>query len=131
MTFPPLYAVIVLATLIFLILALSLVFSIVDSPISVAPTHDQFAALQERYSFQPEDGVTFLGEYASFINLLEGKIDIYVKHFDARYHLPMSYFFREVLRTHKFHINQLVPNGINKVVAFEMLFRANGISPDI
>ncbi|CAI9294577.1 unnamed protein product [Lactuca saligna] len=36
-----------------------------------------------------------------------------------------------VLPTHKVHINQLVPNGISKVVAFEMMWRANGINPNI
>ncbi|CAH1451387.1 unnamed protein product [Lactuca virosa] len=102
-----------------------------DSSISITLTPGQFSTLQERYGFHPEDGVTFVGEHASFINPPEGKFGTYTKHFDAGYRLPTSDFFREVLHTHKVHINQFLPNGINKLVAFEMLYRANGIKPDI
>lgn len=75
--------------------------------------------------------MAFPSEHASFLNPPKGKIDIYVKHFNAEYHLLMSDLFQEVLRTHNLHINQLVPNGIDKVVAFEMLCPPNGINPYI
>lgn len=102
-----------------------------DYTISFAPTPDRFSALQERYCFQSEDGVTFPGDHANFINLPASKIPIYMKHFDVGYRLPTLEFFREVLHHHKVHINQLVPNGVNKVVVFMSLYWANGISLDI
>ncbi|CAH1440448.1 unnamed protein product [Lactuca virosa] len=102
-----------------------------DSPISVVPTPYQFDVLQHKYGFLPEDGMTFRGENDSFINPHAGKIGIYVKHFDDGYRIPKCDFFREVLHHHKVHINQLVPNRVNKVVAVEMLCRAHGIAPDL
>lgn len=80
-------------------------FSVMDSPIRVVPTPNQFFAFQEKYTFQLENGETFHGEHACFINPQEGKIGIYVNHFDVEYCLPSSDFFREVLGTRKVNIN--------------------------
>lgn len=53
------------------------------------------------------------------------KVRIYPKHFEVGYHLSLSYFLLELLDHHKIHIDQLVPNGVNKIVTFEMLCRCN------
>lgn len=36
-----------------------------------------------------------------------------------------------MLDHHKIHIDQLFPNGVNKIVAFEMICRCNGVVPHI
>lgn len=60
-----------------------------------------------------------------------GKVGIYLKHFDIGYYLPSSNFLLELLDHHKIHINQLVPNDVNKITAFEILCQYNGIVHDI
>lgn len=102
-----------------------------DSLISFVLTPGQFLALQDKYGFQPEDMETFPDEHANFIDPLEDKIPICVKHFNIGYHLLTLGFFRDVLHHRKVHINQFVPNGLNKVVAFKMLYQTNGINPNI
>ncbi|CAH1429281.1 unnamed protein product [Lactuca virosa] len=91
----------------------------------------QFEALQQKYGFLPEEDMTFPSKNTNFINPPEWKIGIYVKHLDVGYRLQTSNFFREVLHHHKVHFNQSVPNGVDKVVVFEMLCHAHAITLDL
>ncbi|KAI3691318.1 hypothetical protein L2E82_49640 [Cichorium intybus] len=79
----------------------------------------------------PEDGIELPVDKAIFSLPPEGKIGMYLKHFEAGYLLLTSDFFREVLDYYHVHIHQLVPNGVNKVVAFELLSRAVHLEPDL
>ncbi|CAH1431994.1 unnamed protein product [Lactuca virosa] len=94
------------------------------------PTHFQSEGFQNRYGFQLDDGVTIPVEGSVITRPRPSKVGIYLKHFDIGYRLMSSDFLLELLDHHKIHINQLVLNGVNKNVAFEMLCRCNNIVPD-
>lgn len=94
-------------------------------------TLEQWEGFQKRYGFQLDDGIVILVEGSILTAPSPGKIGIYIKHFDAGYYLSSFEFLLELLYRHKVHINRLVPNGVNKIIAFEMLCRCNEIVPDL
>lgn len=58
------------------------------------------------------------------------KVGIYLKTFEARLPLPLTDFQEELLSKNGYNIQMLTPNVVNKMVAFEMICRANEILPD-
>ncbi|KAI3523813.1 hypothetical protein L1887_02238 [Cichorium endivia] len=102
-----------------------------SSSSDVGPDSRYYDSLVARYGFQPKDGVELPVDGAVFSLPPEGKIGMYLKHFEAGYRLPISDFFREVLDYYHVHIHQLVPNGVNKVVVFELLSRPVHLEPDL
>ncbi|KAI3709300.1 hypothetical protein L2E82_39060 [Cichorium intybus] len=97
----------------------------------VGPDSRYYDSLVSRYGFQPEDGVELPADGAIFSFPPTGKIGMYLKHFEAGYRLPTSDFFMEVLDHYHVHIHQLVRNGVNKIIAFELLSRAVHLEPDL
>ena len=55
---------------------------------------------------------------------------IYLKTLDAGLHLPLSDFHEEILNKKGCSIQMLALNAVNKVVAFKVICRANGLLPD-
>lgn len=55
---------------------------------------------------------------------------VYLKTLDVRLCLPLTNFQEEVLQKDGCSIQMLTPNTVNKVMAFEMICRANGILLD-
>ena len=102
-----------------------------DSSVAVVPSVGQMAALTARYGLQTDDGVLLPGVNSVFSSPPEGKIGVYVYHLDAGYRLPTSDFMAALLSHYRVHLHQLVPNGVSKVVAFEMLCRSLGFAPTI
>ncbi|KAI3751906.1 hypothetical protein L2E82_22999 [Cichorium intybus] len=90
-----------------------------------------YDSLVARYGFQPEDGVEVPTDEAIFSFPPAGKIGMYLKHFEVGYRLPTSDFFMEVHDHYHVHVHQLVPNGVNKVIAFELLSRVVHLEPDL
>ncbi|CAI9292904.1 unnamed protein product [Lactuca saligna] len=87
--------------------------------------------MMSRYGFQLDDGILILVEGSVITHPPPSKVGIYLEHFDDGYRLPSSDFLLELLDHHKIHIDQLVPNDVNKIVTLELLCRCNGIVPDI
>ena len=102
-----------------------------DSSVAVTPSVGHMAALAARYGLQVDDGVLLAGINAVFSSPPEGKIGVYAHHLDAGYRLPTSDFMSALLSHYRVHLHQLVPNGVSKIVAFEMLCRALGFAPTI
>ena len=59
-----------------------------------------------------------------------GKIGVFLKTLDAGIRFPLTDFQEEVLQKDGCSLQMLTPNAVNKVVAFEMICRANGYVPD-
>lgn len=60
---------------------------------------------------------------------LLGKAGVYMNTLDAGLHLPLSNFQEEVLQKRGCSIQMLTSSTVNKFVAFEMIYRANGVTP--
>ncbi|CAI9278887.1 unnamed protein product [Lactuca saligna] len=58
------------------------------------------------------------------------KVGIYQKTMDVGLLLPLTDFQEEVLQRDGCKVQMLTPNVVNKVVAFEMICRANEYLPD-
>ncbi|CAI9290307.1 unnamed protein product [Lactuca saligna] len=59
-----------------------------------------------------------------------GKIVVYLKTLDAGIRFLLTDFQEEVLQKDGCSLQMLTPNAVNKVVAFEMICRANGYLMD-
>lgn len=59
-----------------------------------------------------------------------GKIGVYQKTLDTGVRLPLTDFQEDVLQKEGCSLHMLTPNAVNKVVAFDMIYCANGYLPD-
>lgn len=59
-----------------------------------------------------------------------GKVGVYLKTFDVGVCLLLTDFQDELLQKHGCIIQMLTPNAVNKMVALDMLCRANGVLLD-
>lgn len=76
------------------------------------------------------DGVEFPSPDSMILSPPPGKVGVYLKTFDTRFHLPLLDIQEEILQKVGCSVQMLTPNVINKVVAFEMICRANGLLSD-
>ncbi|CAI9290865.1 unnamed protein product [Lactuca saligna] len=83
---------------------------------------------------QPHDprgqGVEFTSAGSSISPPPPGKVGGFLKTLDAGIRFPLTDFQEEVLQKDGYSLQMLTPNAVNKVVAFEMICRANGYVPD-
>ncbi|CAI9297787.1 unnamed protein product [Lactuca saligna] len=86
--------------------------------------------LVETYRLSSADGVEFPSPGSSITSPPPGKVGIYLKSLNVRLRLPLTDFQEEVLQKEGCSIRMLTPNTVNKIVAFEMICRANGVLPD-
>ncbi|CAI9290861.1 unnamed protein product [Lactuca saligna] len=94
------------------------------------PTGAEFDTLLEAYGLTPADGVEFPVPGSLITRPPAGKVGVYPKTFDAGLRLPLTNFQEEILRCCGCSVQMLTLDAIHKVVAFEMICRANGIIPD-
>ncbi|CAI9280141.1 unnamed protein product [Lactuca saligna] len=94
------------------------------------PTEAEYKFLGEMYGLSPADGVEFPSPGSSIMSPPPGKVGVYFKTLFVGLFLNLTDFQEEVLQKDGCSIRILTPNIMNKVVAFEMLCRANGVLPD-
>ncbi|CAI9298690.1 unnamed protein product [Lactuca saligna] len=97
---------------------------------SLIPSSSEFATLQVAYGLTPADGVEFPATEFVITSPPPGKVGVYVKTFDTGLQLPLTDFQEEMLRRNGCSVQMLTPDAIHKTVAFEMIWRDNGIIPD-
>lgn len=78
----------------------------------------------------PAEGVEFPVSGAVITAPPAKKFSIYLKTLDAGLHLPLTDFQEELLRRNGCSVQMLMPNAVHKMVAFEIICRANGILLD-
>lgn len=100
-----------------------------DSSINI-PSNAEYWYLEETYGLSSADGVEFPLPGSSITSPAPGKVGVYLKFLDAGVRLPLTDFQEEVLRKEGCSIQMLTPNAVNKVVAFEMICRANDVLLD-
>lgn len=81
-----------------------------------------FETLQETYDLSTVDGVDFPASGVVITSPPSGKIIVLC--------LPLTDFQEELLRRNGCNIQMLTPNAVHKIVAFEMICRANDIILD-
>ena len=96
----------------------------------LVPSSSNFSTLQEAYGLTPVDGVEFPIAGAMITSSTPGKVGVYLKTIDAGLHLPFTNFQEELLRHNGYNVLMLTPSVVHKMLAFEMICRANGIVPD-
>ena len=84
-----------------------------------------------RFGFVAEHGVQIPLPYASHYSLPKGKVSIPIALFEAGLCLPTIDFFNLMIREYEFLVRELTPITINKIVDFELLYRALGRLPTI
>ena len=104
-------------------------FLFMASPPGIVPSAYEYSFLETTYGLTSLDGVEFPSP-GSFILPPPRKVEIYQKTLDAGLRLPLTDFQKEVLHKDGCNIQMLTPNAVNKVVAFEMICRANGYLPN-
>ncbi|CAI9285721.1 unnamed protein product [Lactuca saligna] len=97
---------------------------------STLPSESDFRFLEETYGLSPTDGVEFPFPGLSILSPPPGKVGVYLMTLNAGLRLPLIDFQEEVLQKVGCSVQILTPNVVNKVVAFEMISRANGFLPD-
>ncbi|CAI9286568.1 unnamed protein product [Lactuca saligna] len=95
------------------------------SPPGIVPSATEYQHLESTYGLSSLDGVEFPSPGSSIMSPPLGKVGIYQKTLDAGLRLPLTKFQDEVLPKDGCSIQMLTPNVVNKVVAFEMICRAN------
>ncbi|CAI9277823.1 unnamed protein product [Lactuca saligna] len=96
----------------------------------LVPNPSEFEALQETYDLSTVDGVDFPASGVVITSPPFGKIVVYLKTLDVGLCLPLTNFQDELLRRNVCNIQMLTPNAVHKIVAFEMICRANDIILD-
>lgn len=86
--------------------------------------------LVDTYGLSPTDGVEFLAQKSMILSPPPGKVGVYLKTLDSGLRLPLTDFQHEIFLKNGCSIQMLTPNVVNKVVAFEVICRANGMLPD-
>lgn len=92
---------------------------------------EYFDSLKEKYGFQLYDGVVIPLDGSLFSEPPPSKVRIYVKTFDVGYRLLTTIFSNELLQKSRINVYGLTPNFVTKIVAFEMLYRSQGMIRDI
>lgn len=89
---------------------------------TLTPSSSEFDTLQEAYGLTPADGVEFPAPSSLITRPSAGKVGIYLKTIDA--------FQEEMLRCNGCNVQMLTPGVVHKIMAFELICRANNIIPD-
>lgn len=100
-----------------------------DAQSGSTPSEADFKLLGDAYGLSPADGVEFPSPKLMILSPPPGKVGIYLKTLDAGLRLPLSDFQEEFLQKSVYSIQMLTPNAMNKVMAFEMICRDNGLLP--
>ena len=96
----------------------------------VIPSAAEYCQLEITYGLSSLEGVEFPSPGSSISSPPPGKIGVYLKTLDTGIRFPLTDFQEEVLQKDGCSLQMLTPNAVNKVVAFEMICRANGYLPD-
>ncbi|CAI9296339.1 unnamed protein product [Lactuca saligna] len=96
----------------------------------IVPSTTEYRRLEATYGLSSLEGVEFPAPGSSISSLPPGKIGVFLKTLDARIYFLLTDFQEEVLQKDGVSLQMLTPNAVNKVVAFEMICRANGYLPD-
>ncbi|CAI9270587.1 unnamed protein product [Lactuca saligna] len=91
----------------------------------IIPSSAEYRKLEVMYGLSFLEGVEFPSAGSS-ISSPPGKIVVFLKTLDVGIRLPLTDFQEEVLQKDGCSLQMLTPNVVNKVVAFEMICRANG-----
>ncbi|CAI9294247.1 unnamed protein product [Lactuca saligna] len=94
------------------------------------PSAAEYRQLEITYDLSSLVGVEFPSPGSSISSPPPGKIGVYLKTLDTSVRFPLTDFQEEVLQKNGCSLHMLTPNAVNKVVAFEMICRANGYLPD-
>ncbi|CAI9287327.1 unnamed protein product [Lactuca saligna] len=87
--------------------------------------------IESTYGLSPLDGVEFSSPGSSIMSPPPPeKVGIYQKTLNVGLRLPTTDFQEEVLQKDGCSIQMQTPNAVNKFIAFEMIYRANGYLPD-
>ncbi|CAI9281334.1 unnamed protein product [Lactuca saligna] len=100
------------------------------SSMSLIPSSSKFATLHEAYGLTTANRVEFPAARVVITSPPPGKVGVYQKTFDADLRLPLNDFHEEILRRSGCNVQMLTPGAVHKIVAFEMICRANGIVPN-
>ncbi|CAI9295745.1 unnamed protein product [Lactuca saligna] len=94
----------------------------------IIPSSAEYRKLEVMYGLSSLEGVEFPSAGSSISSPLppSGKIGVFLKTLNAGIRLPLTDFQEEVLQKDGCSLQMLTPNVVNKVVAFEMICRANG-----
>ncbi|CAI9271367.1 unnamed protein product [Lactuca saligna] len=92
----------------------------------IVPSSAEYQKLEVMYGLSSLEGVEFPSTGSSISSPPPGKIGVFQKTLDAGIQLPLTDFQEEVLQKDGCSLQMLTPNTVNKVVAFEMICRANG-----
>ncbi|CAI9302842.1 unnamed protein product [Lactuca saligna] len=95
----------------------------------LVPNSCEFATLQEADGLTPANRVEFPTAGAEITSPPPGKVGVYLNNFDAGLRLPLTNFQEELHRRKDFNFQMLTPSVVHKMVAFEMICRANDIVP--
>ncbi|CAI9304392.1 unnamed protein product [Lactuca saligna] len=101
------------------------------SPPGIVPSASEYTYLESTNGHTSLDGVKFPSPGSSILPpppSPPGKVRIYQKKLDADLRLPLTDFREEVLQRDGCSVQMLTLNAVNKVVAFEMICRANSPS---
>lgn len=101
-----------------------------DPQPGVIPFDNEFKLLNDAYGFSLIDGLEFLAFDSMVLSPPTGKFGIYLKTFDTDLCLLLTDFQEEILKKNNYIIQMLNLNVVNKMVAFDMICRANGMLPD-
>ncbi|CAI9268695.1 unnamed protein product [Lactuca saligna] len=97
---------------------------------SLIPSSYEFDTLQEAFGLTPANGVEFPVSSSLITRPTPGKVGVYLKTFDAGLRLSLTDIQEEILWRNGCSVQMLTPGVFHKIVAFEMICRANGIVPD-
>ncbi|CAI9281582.1 unnamed protein product [Lactuca saligna] len=89
-------------------------------------TAEEWKYFQFQFRFVPEHGVQIPLPDATLYSPPEGKVGIPITLLDVGLRLPTTDFFNLIIREYGFLVRELTPIAINKIVGFELLFRALG-----
>ena len=95
----------------------------------IVPSAVEYQQLEATYGLSPLEGVEFPSAGSS-ISSPPGNIGVFLETLDAGIRFPLTDFQEEVLQKDGCSLQMLTPNAVNKVVAFEMICRANAYVPD-
>ncbi|CAI9283409.1 unnamed protein product [Lactuca saligna] len=96
----------------------------------ILPSAAEYRRLEATYSLSSLEGVEFPAPGSSISSPPPDKIGVLLKTLDAGICFPLTDFQEEVYQKDGCSLKMLTPNAVNKIVAFEMICRANAYLPD-
>ncbi|CAI9283956.1 unnamed protein product [Lactuca saligna] len=81
--------------------------------------------------FVPDHGIQIPLPDASLYSTPEGKVGIPITLFEAGLRSPTTDFFNLIIREYGFSVREMTLIAINKIVGFELLYRALGHQPTV